>query len=72
MSGPSPTQSSPVSGLTQRLRQPRSLVSLALFGLAIVVIVGFTLHGMSVDQSVADGDGGSATVDGGELLIELE
>lgn len=63
MSGPSPTQSSPVSGLTQRLRQPRSLVSLALFGLAIVVIVGFTLHGMSVDQSVADGDG----LDDGQL-----
>lgn len=56
MSGPSPSHESPVSGLTERLRQPRAIASLALFGIAIVVIVGFTLHGMNADRSVAEGD----------------
>ncbi len=56
MSGPSPSHATPVSGLTERLRQPRAIASLGLFGIAIVVIVGFTLHGMNADRSVAEGD----------------
>jgi len=57
MSGPSQSNTSPLSGLVERLRQSRTLASLALFGVAIVVIAGFTLHGMNADHTVADKDG---------------
>lgn len=57
MSGPSSSHASRVSGLTERLKEPRALASLALFGVAIVVIAGFTLFGMNADRSVADHEG---------------
>ncbi len=56
MSGPSTSHASRVSGLAERLKEPRALASLALFGVAIVVIAGFTLFGMNADRSVAEGD----------------
>ncbi len=56
MSGPSPSHPSRVSGLADRLKEPRALASLALFGVAIVVMAGFTLFGMNADRSVTEGD----------------
>jgi hypothetical protein len=57
MSGPSPSHASRVADLAERLKQPRTLASLALFGVAIVIIAGFTLFGMNADRSVADHEG---------------
>jgi hypothetical protein len=57
MSGPSSSPASRISGLAARLRRPRAIASLALFGIAIVVIVGFTLTGLNADRSVAEHEG---------------